>query len=140
MRLVMEISGARWIAAVDTKCDGHSYKRSAARIVDGRKAREPVRRNGHKTSQVLGRDSVGWMRKFDSHGYVWALAGQRSYLTGRWLAFFREARTGRVRGGDKTSGIAKGLAERTFCRVCPRFQQAINGLISDDQSAYLIKL
>jgi hypothetical protein len=65
----MEISGAR--AAAGTMCGGQE---KAARIVDGRKARKPVRRNSHKTQMVLDWDSVGQMRKFDSHGYVWALA------------------------------------------------------------------
>src|SRR4029077_12113503 len=66
MRLVMEISGARAVAAADTTC-GRQEK--AARIVDGRKAREPERRNGHRAQRALGWDSVERMRKFDSHCY-----------------------------------------------------------------------
>src|SRR5580765_3991096 len=67
MRLVMEISGARAAAATDMKC---GWRIGAARIVDESQAREPVRRNGLKTWSVLGRDSVGWERKFDSHWHV----------------------------------------------------------------------
>src|SRR5690242_5746111 len=64
MRLVMEISGARATAAADTRCGGRI---GAARIVGEKLARGPVRRNGRKTTAVLGRDSVERVRKFDSH-------------------------------------------------------------------------
>jgi len=44
----------------------------------------------------------------------------------------------RVRGGGRARENREGLAERTFCRVCPRFQQAINGHICDGPPAALI--
>src|SRR5665213_1515584 len=62
MRLVMKVSVAR--AAGGTVCGGQ-----AARMVGGKGAREPVRRNGHFTHEVGGRDSVGREHKFASHCY-----------------------------------------------------------------------
>jgi hypothetical protein len=62
----MEISGARARVAGGTPCDGPPIgKQLAARIERGGKARVPFRRNGHED-----RDSVGKVRKFDSHGYL----------------------------------------------------------------------
>src|SRR5262245_60784012 len=113
MRLVMEISGARAVAAADTRC---GLRIRAARIVDGRQAREPVRRNGHRAQGALGWDSVERMRKFDSHCYVWARKGPKELPDGHWACVFREARRDRVRGGGRARENRQGLAERTFCR------------------------
>src|ERR1700742_4006690 len=69
MRLVMEISGARAGLTGDTACGGAL---KAARIVDGKHGRDPIRRNGPWAQEALGRNSVGWERKSDRHCYVWA--------------------------------------------------------------------
>src|ERR1700722_16715323 len=66
MRLVMKVSGARAGFAGGTVCGGQG---GAARIVGGKGAHEPVRRNGHFIPEVGGRDSVGRERKFDRHCY-----------------------------------------------------------------------
>src|SRR3954470_12426429 len=65
MRLVMEFSGARAIVAGGTVCGGQVR---AARVVDGKDTREPIRRNGQR--QALGRNSVGRERKSDSHSVL----------------------------------------------------------------------
>src|SRR5476649_1720380 len=70
MRLVMKVSGARAMMTGGTVCGGQV---GAARMVGGREARKPVRRNGQLTHTVLGRDSVGRERKSDSHCYFRAL-------------------------------------------------------------------
>src|SRR5450432_2158984 len=69
MRLVMEFSWTRAIAAGGTLCGGQER---AARMVGGKQARGPHRRNGQQTHKVLGRDSVGRERKFHSHSYFMA--------------------------------------------------------------------
>src|SRR5580704_15501922 len=69
MRLVMKFSGSRAIAAGGILCGGQER---AARIVDGKQAREPIDRNGQRAQKILGRNSVGWERKSDRHCYFWA--------------------------------------------------------------------
>src|SRR6476619_6417061 len=66
MRLIMEFSGARAIVAGGTECGGQIR---AARIVDGKGTRDPIRRNGQRLHTVFGRYSVEWKRKIDSHWY-----------------------------------------------------------------------
>jgi hypothetical protein len=62
----MKVSIAHAIAAGGTVCGGQV---GAARIVGGKKARKPIRRNGHFIPEVGDRDSVGGGRKFVSHCY-----------------------------------------------------------------------
>jgi len=108
MRLVMEISGARTEAATDRSGGG---RKGAAQIVDGSQAREPVRRNGRKSQQVLGWDSVERMRKFDSHYFSLGLGRPKELPDGPLGPAFVAGRSGRVRA-------AAGLREsRKPCRT-----------------------
>jgi hypothetical protein len=132
MRLVMEISGAH--AAAGTTSGGQE---KAARIVDGRKARKPIRRNGHKTEMVLGWDSVGQMRKFDSHDYGWALGARRSYLLGRWGPRLSRARSGRVRGGRLDQRESpKALPNTLFVGCAQGFNKRLMGIFVTNGPVY----
>jgi len=131
MRLVMEFSGARANVAGGTVCGGLER---AARIGGGKDARKPIRRNGLKD-----RDSVGGERKLDNHCYFRAHGSertwsQRDYLKGPLCSRCSRGLPGLVRAARQPRE-SLGAAGRRFCRVPPRFQQAINGQICDRASA-----
>src|SRR6201996_2350920 len=119
MRFVMEFSGARahWAAVM-------GGRKEAARYVSGRNTRKPVRRNGHRD-----RDSVGRQRKSDSH--VTRAAGRQAFESEpekRHLSAFVAERWALSGAARSPAGIARAC-RRSFCRVPAGFQQAINGEI-----------
>jgi hypothetical protein len=125
MRLVMGVSGARAIGAGGTTCGGQER---TARIVEGKQARKPIRRNGQRTHKVLSH--IGGKRKFDRHGYFWAIWPKElpdGPLGSRWSRGI----PGRIRAARQPRESLEA-AGRTFCRVPIGFQQAINRQIRDE--------
>src|SRR5258706_9886475 len=141
MRLVMRVSGARAIGAGGTTCGGQER---TARIVDGKQARKPIRRNGQLTQKVWGRDSVGGERKSDSHCYFVAPfrdLGPKELPDGPLGSRSSRGIPGRTRAARQPRE-SQDAAGRTFCRVPAGFQQAINRQICDTgaDSSVIIKL
>lgn len=64
--------------------------------------------------------------------------GQRDYPAGPLGSRWSRGMPGRVRGHAAAARIAKCAAGRTFCRVYPQFQQAINGPNRQGRAAFVI--
>jgi len=69
------------------------------------------------------------MRKSDSHGYVWALEGQWSYLMSRWGLAFVAGAGGPGQGRRRDfAGIAKALPNTLFVGCGQGFNKRLMGI------------